>query len=246
MNICHLRVIQGGKAKIPAVPQPITPKIVFEQCRTLNLYGKQCYVVLHLDKNNQTIGRNTLLAPLSVKEVYRTACLNDSHAIIVARTSDIRRSDQEDFIHIAPLINWGRALGIPLLDYVVTDCDGFTSFQESFGGFTLNKEPAPIIREASKPTPEQQQRIDIEQHRIDIGKRIRTLRIKAGIFKQKDLAEKTGIRPQYISSFEKGYREPTKDEAEKIAAILGIQPLDLVGSPEATDVTPPKENEVGP
>lgn len=230
----YLRVIQGGKARMPAAPKPVTPEIVFEQCRTLNLYGKQCYVVLHLDKNNQIIGRDTLLAPLSVKEVYRTACLNDSHAIVVARTSDIRRSDQEDFIHIAPLINWGRALEIPLLDYVVTDCDGFTSFQESFGGFTGNKEPAPIIREASKPTPEQQQR-------IDIGKRIKTLRIKAGILKQKDLAEKTGIRPQYISSFEKGYREPTKDEIEKIAAVLGIQPQDLVGSPAATDVAAEKK-----
>jgi len=236
----YLRVIQGGKAKISAGPQPITPKIVFEQCRTLNLYGKQCYVVFHLDKNNRIMSRDTILAPLSVKEVFRSACLSGCHAIIVTRTSDFRRSEPEDVVNIAPLVNWGRALEIPLLDYVTTDCDGFTSYQERYSGFfQLNRAAAPVIPEPRKPTPEQ-------QRLIDTGKRIRTLRIEAGIFKQKDLAEKTGIRPSYISSLEKGYRLPNKDEAEKISAILGIQPQNLVDSPAAKDVTPPEKNEVEP
>jgi DNA-binding XRE family transcriptional regulator len=179
-----------------------------------------------------------LLAPLSIKTVYRTACLNDSHAIILARTTTCRRTDSADFISLTPLINWGRALEIPLLDFVVTDSDGFISYLERFCGFfDHNKEPAPEIREAIKPTPEQQQQ-------IDIGKRIRTLRIEAGILKQKDLAEKTGIRPQYISSFEKGYRAPTQNEVEKIAAALGIQPQALVELPPNPEVTPLHENEV--
>lgn len=236
----YLRIIQGGKARIPAAPKPVTPEIVFEQCKALNLYEKHCYVVFYLDKNSQIIGRDTLLAPLSIKEVYRAACLNDSHAIILARTTVSRRNEPEDFTRITPLINWGRALEISLLDFVVTDYDGFTSYQERFDGlFDHNKTPAPTIREAPKPTPEQQQL-------IDIGKRIRTLRIKAGILKQKDLAEKTGLRPQYISSFEKGYRKPTMDETKKIAEALGVHPQDLVELSPAPDATPQHENEVEP
>lgn len=236
----YLRVIQGGKARTPAALKPVTPETIFEQCRALSLYGKHCYAVFHLDKNNQIIGRDTLLAPLSIKEVYRTACLNDSYAIILARTAANRVNEPEDFIRLAPLVNWGRALEVPLLDFVVTDCDGFTSYQERFGDFfNRNTAPAPAIREVSKPTPE-------HQRQIDIGERIKALRIKAGILKQKDLAEKTGIRPQYISSLEKGYRDPTKDEVEKIAAVLGIQPQDLVELSPSPDATPQHENEVEP
>jgi hypothetical protein len=51
----YLRVIQGGKARIPATLKPLSPETIFEQCRALSLYGKHCYVVFHLDKNNQII-----------------------------------------------------------------------------------------------------------------------------------------------------------------------------------------------
>jgi DNA-binding XRE family transcriptional regulator len=219
----YLKVIQGGKARIPAaLKPPITSETIFEQCRALNLYEKHCHVVFHLDKNNQIIGRDTLLSPLSIKEVYRSAYFNNSHAIILARTAAICRDEPEDFIRLTPLVNWGRALEIPLLDFVVTDSNRFISYQEKYAGFFMyNKEPAPTIREAHKPTPEQ-------QRQIDTGKRIKAKRIEAGMLKQKDFAEKTGIRQSYISNIEKGYRNPTKDEVEKIAVVLGICPHDLV------------------
>jgi transcriptional regulator with XRE-family HTH domain len=84
----------------------------------------------------------------------------------------------------------------------------------------------PVI---TTPSPER-------QLKIDVGARIKALRIDKGLLKQKDLAEKAGIRQAYLSNIENGWKLPSETEATQIAAALGVQPKDFIEPPETTTV----------
>lgn len=60
------------------------------------------------------------------------------------------------------------------------------------------------------------------QHRIDIGNRIKNLRITKG-WNQNDLASKSGLSQQTISKVEKGIFAPTLDILNKIADALNAE-----------------------
>ncbi|MBC8233970.1 helix-turn-helix transcriptional regulator [bacterium] len=56
---------------------------------------------------------------------------------------------------------------------------------------------------------------------VKLGKTIKSLRIETGL-KQKELAEKIGISPNYLSLIENDKREPSISLIEKIAEVLNI------------------------
>lgn len=60
---------------------------------------------------------------------------------------------------------------------------------------------------------------------------LRMQRAKANIL-QKDLAEKTGINPVLLSSYEQGTVIPKLDKLWVLAEALGCTPNDLLGWPD--------------
>lgn len=57
--------------------------------------------------------------------------------------------------------------------------------------------------------------------------RIRAERLRLG-FSQEDLAERTGLHRTYIGSIERGERNVSIDNIEKIARSLGLRAADLL------------------
>lgn len=230
----HLRVIQGGKSS-HRKPQPITTQTVFEKCRALSMSGKKCCVVLHLDDKHRITERSTFSSPVSVKEVFRSVSLNNSHEIIFVRTAATPEETSNDFVSIERLAMWGRALKTRLVDYVVVAPDGFISLQAKhpplFDPPHQRQEPArteteyqPVQSVKPEPSPEQ-------LRRTAIGAQIKKLRMEQGM-KQKDFAAKSGVRQPMVSSIELGHKEMSSATAEKIAAALGVQPQELLNLSE--------------
>lgn len=63
---------------------------------------------------------------------------------------------------------------------------------------------------------------------IKVGERIKQLRMEKGI-KQKDMAEKLGVRISTYSNYENGHREPELDILKNISSILSVSLDDLLG-----------------
>jgi transcriptional regulator with XRE-family HTH domain len=60
-----------------------------------------------------------------------------------------------------------------------------------------------------------------------VGKNVMRIRVKKG-WTQERLAEKSGFSQQYISSLEKGARNPTVITLYELAQALGVSHLDLL------------------
>jgi transcriptional regulator with XRE-family HTH domain len=60
-----------------------------------------------------------------------------------------------------------------------------------------------------------------------VGKNVRRIREKKGLT-QEELAEVSGFSQQYISSLEKGRRNPTIITLYEIALSLGVSHVDLI------------------
>lgn len=60
-----------------------------------------------------------------------------------------------------------------------------------------------------------------------LGKRIKELRLKAG-FSQEELAAKAGLHRTYMSDIERGERNVSVENIEKIARALGVKSSDLL------------------
>ena len=69
--------------------------------------------------------------------------------------------------------------------------------------------------------------IDKEELKMFVGKRIREIRIKKKI-KQKELADKVGVRNNTISQYEHGINAPGQDILFKIANVLEVKVEDLL------------------
>lgn len=68
----------------------------------------------------------------------------------------------------------------------------------------------------------------------DLGKRIKTIRINAGI-KQKELAKKLGVTPNYLSLVECGKKQPSLPFMERLSKTLGA-PINLFFLPAEAEL----------
>lgn len=71
------------------------------------------------------------------------------------------------------------------------------------------------------------------------GQLLTSLRIKAGISKQSDLATRLGVRQQTVSRWERGLSRPRNQEIERLASVLGTRQtefLEIAGFASATVV----------
>jgi len=59
------------------------------------------------------------------------------------------------------------------------------------------------------------------------GRKMRDARRKAGIWSQKELANRTGIAPNIISDLERGQRSMSPTWAKRIAEAVGVYTTDL-------------------
>jgi len=60
-----------------------------------------------------------------------------------------------------------------------------------------------------------------------LGRRIKELRLKAG-YSQEELAAKAGLQRTYMSDIERGKRNVSIENIEKIAKALGVKSSDLL------------------
>lgn len=60
-----------------------------------------------------------------------------------------------------------------------------------------------------------------------LGQKIKELRLKAG-YSQKELAAKAGLHRTYMSDVERGERNVSVENIEKIAKALGVRSSDLL------------------
>lgn len=69
--------------------------------------------------------------------------------------------------------------------------------------------------------------IDKDELKVFVGNRIREERLKKKI-KQKDLADKVGVKNNTISQYEHGINAPGQDMLFKIAKVLDVKVQDLI------------------
>ena len=62
-----------------------------------------------------------------------------------------------------------------------------------------------------------------------LGKEIRSARTQRGD-RLSDLAEPSGVSPQYLSEIERGMKDPSSEMIDAIAGALGMSTLDLAKS----------------
>lgn len=72
----------------------------------------------------------------------------------------------------------------------------------------------------------------IPAHRIAFGDHLRTLRRERGWASQEAFAHHAGLDRTYVSSIERGRRNPTLDVIVKLAHALEIRPADLLATVE--------------
>ena len=60
----------------------------------------------------------------------------------------------------------------------------------------------------------------------DLGLNLRVARTKKRM-RQLDVALKADVSTTWISLFENGQRQPTRDEIRRICSVLGVKPTDL-------------------
>ena len=75
---------------------------------------------------------------------------------------------------------------------------------------------------------------------MDLGRAIKLIRTASGM-KQKDIAVKVGVTPNYLSLVENGKREPSISFLKRLAAVLGI-PVSLFFLWEQDGGGPPAKN----
>jgi DNA repair protein RadC len=104
----------------------------------LKYYDTEHFVSFHLDVKFQVIGfqivsRGTLSAALvHPREVFKTALLANSYAIIVAHNhpGGSLTPSREDIETTETLIKAGKLLGVSVLDHVIVSSSGFASLRE--------------------------------------------------------------------------------------------------------------------
>lgn len=83
---------------------------------------------------------------------------------------------------------------------------------------------------------------------MDFGRAIRVLRAARNL-SQKELAQRTGLDPSYISLLEKNRRTPSVDTIQSLASVLEVPPylLTLIASDakQLRGLTPDQAKEIG-
>lgn len=69
-----------------------------------------------------------------------------------------------------------------------------------------------------------------EQLVIEVARRIRDLRVARGL-KQVELAERAGVSAVSLNRIERGRQEPSLGSLARLAAVLGVDPADLLPRP---------------
>lgn len=69
--------------------------------------------------------------------------------------------------------------------------------------------------------------MDARQIKSEVGRRVRTLREKAGL-SQEELGFKSGLHRNYIGGIERGERNVAVVNVGKLARALGVRPRDLL------------------
>ncbi len=81
-----------------------------------------------------------------------------------------------------------------------------------------------------------------------LGEALVGLRIRAGL-KQKDLVQRSGLSKDEVSEIETGKRDPTREEADRLAGLMGFEPEDvdaMLFRIESAESVPPGESPVDP
>jgi DNA repair protein RadC len=123
-------------------PQPVAircPDDLDKFVEPLRHYAEEHFVSFHLNAKNEVIGyqivsRGTLSASLvHPREVFKTALLANSHAIIVAHNhpAGSLSPSAEDIETTETLINAGKLLGVPVVDHVIVSSNGTCSLRET-------------------------------------------------------------------------------------------------------------------
>ena len=74
--------------------------------------------------------------------------------------------------------------------------------------------------------------------------KLRLARLQRGIY-QRELSERTGIQATYLSLFETGKVRPTVDQANRIAAVLGVEVGELLEEVSVPALSCPQPAEGG-
>jgi len=69
--------------------------------------------------------------------------------------------------------------------------------------------------------------MDAKQIKFEVGRRVRTLRMKAGL-SQEELGFKSRLHRNYIGGIERGERNVAVVNLGKLARALGVRPRDLL------------------
>ena len=72
----------------------------------------------------------------------------------------------------------------------------------------------------------------------NIGRRIRTLRERAGLT-QEDVAEAMNVSRQAVSKWESGLSRPSSENLIRLARLLNVELTDIIGQPESKEEEPP-------
>lgn len=81
-----------------------------------------------------------------------------------------------------------------------------------------------------------------------LGEALVGLRIRAGL-KQKDLVQLSGLSKDDVSEIETGKRDPTREEVERLAGLMGFEPEDvgaMLFRVDSLEALPPGESPVSP
>ena len=113
-------------------------KTVFQEMQDIKDWKKEVFVVFYLNTQNQIISREVISIGIlnsviiHAREVYRTAIIQNAHAIIVSHNHPCGSSEPsaEDKDITNQLKKAGNILGIKLLDHVIVTKKGYYSFVE--------------------------------------------------------------------------------------------------------------------
>ncbi len=75
-----------------------------------------------------------------------------------------------------------------------------------------------------------------EHDRLVAGRALRALRVRLGL-RQREVAERAGVWPHYLSQIERGHRRVSWETVARLLRAMGVQPRDFASEVEAQERT---------